>query len=253
MSYRLTKEEVKRIIEMCELIERSGTDPFRVNVKQILDKLRKYLEGSEDVEDLVLDAETMYRIALLISFQGRWLKERASSLFIDHQVIASKIINSENKDLALALLRNWKPVVRLEQLTSFRLMQGMEHFMSLPQLSKEVVIDEEGLEEIAGMYEDYRLEEEVVEERIMSLYDELKIDTKSDGHVDYWEFIIKEGEENAFDRAYLVSFMVSEGLADMKLDPITGRITLWPLERKREGESKSLVITLMPNTLDRRC
>ena len=49
-SFKVSREELERIIQICENIEKRGLDPFTVNVRALLEKLRKLLEESGDLE-----------------------------------------------------------------------------------------------------------------------------------------------------------------------------------------------------------
>ena len=41
---------------------------------------------------------------------------------------------------------------------------------------------------------------------------------------------------------YLVAFLVTEGTASLRIDPLTEQITLFPLSEKATGETKSVAI-----------
>lgn len=114
-SFKVSREELERIIQICENIERRGLDPFTVNVRALLEKLRKLLEEGGDLDHYILDAETMYRIAALIALQHKWLRERAQSLFIDAQMIQARLIALDNKSIVRAFLRAWRPAISLEE------------------------------------------------------------------------------------------------------------------------------------------
>ncbi len=234
----ITREELLRIIQLCESIEKSGIDPFTVNVRELLQKLRSILESSKDLETVVLDAETLYRVALVIALQHRWLLEKASNLFVDTQIIATRILAADKRALASCLARSWRPIVSGEQLTKKMFIAGLEYFLSLPPRAgherklllgagEELQIDEEAL------LDRFR-QRDVLESEIMNMHRELLERREEDGGLDYWSFISLEGDGRRVERAYVLAFIVSEGLAEIKRNPITGEVRIYPLESKVE-------------------
>ncbi|MEM0204871.1 MAG: hypothetical protein QXP86_00185 [Nitrososphaerota archaeon] len=233
----MSREELEKIIALCESIEKRGLDPFSVNVKELLTKLRRILEEQKDLDTIILDAETLYKIAVLISLQQKWLKERASSLFIDSQLVSLKIASAEPKQLAIALARSWRPIVRAEQLTPYRLRQGMEYFLMLPPrdraYEKLLTTQEDALRIVkeAGYTKDIALEEEV-----KKMHERCITAAGSGGELDYWSIVSADTFEETVWRAYVLSFVVSEGLAEIKKNPLTGEVKVVPYPSKRKRE-----------------
>jgi len=232
---RLAKEELERLISLCETIARTGADPYSVDVKAMLAKLRSILEKTKDMDVLVLDAETIYRIALLISLQHKWLKDRASSLLVDTQLVAVKVLSADKKSLAQALASCWRPIVSAENLTPWMIKRGWEHFLSLPTRNRASYAAEtsaydfppqEALE-IFG-------ERKRMEEELKRLHREALERRNEDGLVDYASFVKSEVREKVWERAYLTAFLISDGYADLVKNPLTGEIYLKPYEERRE-------------------
>ncbi|HDD66863.1 MAG TPA: hypothetical protein ENG52_04490, partial [Nitrososphaeria archaeon] len=116
----VSREELEKVIRICENIEKRGLNPFTVNVRELLLRLRRMLEEGGDLDYYVLDAETMYRIATLIALQHRWLREKAQALFVDAQMIETRIIAADKKSIVRAFLKAWRPIISLEQMTMHR-------------------------------------------------------------------------------------------------------------------------------------
>lgn len=247
-----TKEEFIRIINLCENIEKSGLDPFSIKVSDLLMRLRKILEKSKDVEEIVLDAETLYKISLLIAYQSKWLKQKASSLFIDYQLLAIKISTSSIEEITLAFLKAWNPIVSLEQITPYRLRQGIEYFISLPSKRKKIISYEEISEkEINEEIKKQLIEEKFFEENLEKIYQEF-LEKASKEEVNYWDFIIRKKFEETIERAYLLSFLISTGRIKVKIDPLSEKIILKPSERKIENKiNSSLPIVINKEILEK--
>ena len=76
--------------------------------------------------------------------------------------------------------------------------------------------------------------EEEFETNLTKLYDELL--SKSNGEwVDYREFVGDESFEIKVRRAYLLAFLISEGRALLKTEPLTGKIWTMALAERVKG------------------
>jgi hypothetical protein len=235
----LTKEEFIRIINICENIEKSGLDPFSIKVSDLLTRLRKILVKSKDIEEIVLDAETLYKISLLIAYQSKWLKQKASSLFIDYQLLAIKLSASSIEDIVSAFLKAWNPIISLEQITQYRLRQGIEYFISLPTREKKTIFSEKLSEkELNETIKKQLIEEKLFEENLEKIYQEL-LEKATKEEVNYWDFIIRKEFKEIIERAYLLSFLISTGRVKVKIDPLSEKIIIKPLERKIENKITS--------------
>ncbi|MEM3448107.1 MAG: hypothetical protein QXP38_04395, partial [Nitrososphaerota archaeon] len=63
--------------------------------------------------------------------------------------------------------------------------------------------------------------------------------------IDYWEFIKSNDLSVKFERAYLLSFLISRGEVEVKISPIDNKIMLRSSEKKNVEDRKiSLVINI---------
>ncbi|MEM2051983.1 MAG: hypothetical protein QW614_03400 [Candidatus Caldarchaeum sp.] len=217
-----------------------------MDVKAMLAKLRPIVEAAKDAELLTLDAETLYRIALVVALQHKWLKDKASSLLVDTQLIALKILSADKKSLAQAFVLSWRPIMSAEQLTRGMVAIGLEYFLSLPTRGpKQAVSVGEWFEADLQQALDTFNDRQRIERELKKLYAEMLASRDYKGEVDYVSFISKEGVGRMFERAYLTAFIVSEGLADAVKNPITGKITLKPFESKSERKNVASMVVVL--------
>ncbi len=243
---KYSREEIERIISVCENIEKRGLDPFSIDVKELLSRLRRILEENPDLDYYMLDAETIYKIATVIALQHKWLTEKAKSLFIDSQLITSRLTILDKKSIVQAFLKAWRPIISIEQLTSQRLHHGLEHFLSLPPRRDERTYGWKLTEKEIELSKIYlEKEREEIEEKMRSLYSELIGKTREKGEIDYWEFVSKPSIEETYDRAYILSFLISEGYVEVKKNPLKNELKLIPnTEKVPRKNTASLVINL---------
>ena len=85
--------------------------------------------------------------------------------------------------------------------------------------------------------------QEQFEGRLRAIQDELM--AKSNGEwIDYRQFIEAETFEEKVVRAYLLAFVLSEGKATMKTDPLSGKIWVIALGEKAGGTPKSMAVSV---------
>lgn len=246
MAKTYSREEIERIISICENIEKRGVDPFTVDVKDLLQRLRRMLEENPDLDHYTLDSEILYKIAVVIALQNRWLGERARALFIDSQLISSRLASMDKKAIVQAFLRVWFPIVSLSQITAQRLRHGLDHFLSLPTRRDERTYGWKLTDrEVEILRASIEREKEEMESKMRSLHQELLEEAGDSGEVDYWRFVLKGRGGEAYERAYVLSFLISEGYVEVARDPLKGEIRLKPNRDKVSRRSTtSLVISL---------
>ena len=234
--HRIAREELRRIIEFCRVVENRGLNPFTVNVNDLIAVIRSYFPSLEDPEDLSLDAEALNRIASIIKMQSEWVKRRATSLYRDPFLIEEKLRRLSMQDLAKVFLKTWHPIVELEQVTIGSLRMAMDYWESLAPLSERW-----SEEELLKVMTERTTREDLVRQGILrdeaflseieKMWKELKEAVRSEGRMDYWDFIGAESYEETIRRAYLTSFLVTYGYASLEIQPLEEKIFIKPNEK----------------------
>lgn len=234
-----TSEDLLRIIDLCEAVEKKGLDPFEVDINRSLEVLRRYLPQWKYLDELLLDVEALDNLATIVKLQGKWLRHRGSSLYIDPLLVELKIRVSNVNELADAFAKSWHPIVLLNQIAPSRLKQGMNYWFNLTSL---VDRNKSDLPQFQDKFSQLSLDElvklraiapEKFAELLMNLLDELKNKT-AESELDYWQFISTASFQETVFRAYLTTFLVTESFAQIKIDPIEQKITIWPVRSQKE-------------------
>ncbi len=232
------REELMRMIAALEAVVRMKVEPFAIQVGPLLERLRRIVEENRDAETLVLDAEVLYRVSVVLALQQRSIVQSASSLFVDSQIVASKIVGSPPVALAGAFLLAWRPMVRLEHVSTPLLIRGYEHFLSLPTRAQ----PQSAPAPSEGPGGEWTFLEQKFEEELEGVLSELR---SRGGWVDYWTFISEVGGGRV-RTAYLLSFLITRGDVEVRYNPLTGELKIRAAERKTEteGDRVSLVVSV---------
>lgn len=241
MEKKSGKERLEHIINVCTDIENKTTDPFTLNVDDIISVVKEYFPHWEQPEELKLDAEALYHLASVIKLQSEWVKQRSSSLYTDPFLLEEKIKRTSKQDMISVFLSAWNPIVEFEQLSLQNIAQSLLYWDTLAPLGdrwKKIDVSETSMGSVSR--------EEMVKERILSNKEfadeltaywlELKTKTAEKGisnKIDYWDFIGAETYEETVQNAFLTSFLVTYGYATLEIDRLEETIFILPFNEPR--------------------
>jgi hypothetical protein len=243
-SRRDRREIFLRIVELCRTVVEKNVDPFEVDVVELFEKLKLVFTGLRDREELYLDVEAVLGLSDIVMQQGEWVKHRSSLLYFDPLLTLLKVEALTPRELVDIFAEAWHPIVDLQQLTSHRLREAMDYWMSLSTLREraiegEVHETEAGLidlDELASM--GYLSEEEFIS-ALKGLWEELKESSEGIGWVSYWDFIDDESFEGTIQRAYMVSLLCCYGYATMETKPLEEEVILEPFQSPMVADERA--------------
>ncbi|MEM4245683.1 MAG: hypothetical protein QW390_00125 [Candidatus Bathyarchaeia archaeon] len=245
MPAKVSEETLLRIIDLCASVEEKGLDPFEVDIPLMFQRLRGLLEKDRARELLYLDIEAVLGLGKVINQQGEWVKHRSSLLYLDPLLLLFRLQGLSVESLAEIMTRSWRPITAQEALSPTGLIEGLDYWRAKPPLA------ERGLrlwpfegETVAEASREALLEMGLIHrQRFMGelekLWGELRSKASGGEGVSYWSFIDAPSYDETVRRAYLTSFLVSYGYAELKIDPIEEKITLKPLEAGSGGQFKT--------------
>jgi hypothetical protein len=239
------RELILRIIDLCESVTKKGLNPFDVQVRELFDKLRELLPLLKKHEELYLDLQAVLGLSEVIYQQGEWVKHRSSLLYLDPLLVFLKIHALSTEELAEVFAKSWHPVLEAECLTPHGIKEGYEYWRLLPRLDErlrglEVDRIEFGPMERGELERMGFLSRELFESMLNQLWEELK----QRGKVSYWDFVKGKSYAETVRRAYLLSFLITYGMASVEIDPLKEEIKVQAREKpaKRKAEVYSLPI-----------
>ncbi|MEM3437844.1 MAG: hypothetical protein QXP55_04865, partial [Nitrososphaerales archaeon] len=82
------------------------------------------------------------------------------------------------------------------------------------------------------------------DEKMKRLLKELMSKLKDNDKIDYWDFVYADTFEETLERAYITSFILTEGYATLLIDPLEERIFITLLKKSRKSIARSLPIAI---------
>jgi hypothetical protein len=242
-------EDILRLIELCRSVQSSSVDPFQIDIREKLETLKKHLPDWKLIDVMLKDSEAMQQLVAIVKLQDQWIKHRASSLYIDPLLLELKLRLLSREDLAGSLVKCWHPVAQLDQLTARGLEKAFIYWRDLVPMSERFRDEFGNFGTAPGQMDFDELQslniftKEQFETRLNRLNDEL-VQKAGDREIDYREFIDARTFEEKAVRAYLTAFLVTEGRATIRTDPLTEKIFISLVTGKAGPETKSVAIEI---------
>ncbi len=231
-------------------METSSANPFDVDIKEKILLLRSRLPEWRYLNELLVDSEALLELTQIVKLQDEWLKHRASSLYIDPLLIQLKVKLLPKEALTEAFVKSWHPVAQVDQISPKGLERAFVYWRNLTSIAERFK-DEFGTYGVKPGSVDYQelvslgvFTQTQFEQGLKDLHEELL--EKSNGEwIDYMEFIKSPEFETRVLRAYLLAFLISEGRASLRTEPLTGRVWTMALSERAKGPTKSVAISIV--------
>lgn len=224
-------------------------DPFQIDIREKLETLKKHLPEWKLIDVMLRDSEAMQQLVAIVKLQDQWIKHRASSLYIDPMLLELKIRLLSKEDLASSFVKCWHPTAQVDQLTARGLEKAFVYWRELVPMSERFRNEFGNYGTVAAQMDFEELEslniftKEQFETRLNRLNDEL-LQKAGDAEIDYRSFIEAKTFEEKAVRAYLAAFLVTEGRATIRTDPLTEKIFILPVVGTPGTETKSVAIEI---------
>lgn len=223
-------ELIERVIRLCDEVIEKNIDPFVVDVRENLERLRKGL-AEMDEKTLVMNMSALLKIIYVIALQQEDVKKRASRLYLDPFLMEIRLMGLNKDRLAESFLKTFRPVAENEQATMGLMRIAYGYWVNL----KEHRLPEGGGAAETGtlnmLAEILPMEEADLEEEMKKLLGEI-----GRGMIDYYDFIGREGEDRKVFRALVLSFLMMSGLVGIVQDPLENRVWIYRSSPKDVGK-----------------
>ncbi|HUV02848.1 MAG TPA: hypothetical protein VMW67_05325 [Desulfobacteria bacterium] len=235
---QLKFDELFRLLNFCKTIQTEGTDPFDLDVKKFLETLKRYNEKWKTLDDLLLDAEAIAELAKIIELQGKWIKDRSTSFYIDPELLELKLRLLDPQQLATAFFNAWQPVIAQDRMTPERLKEGLAYWNALVPLGERteefpLPVELESAFNLEDLITLNILSRSEFDDALRTVLNELE----ERGRIDYYNFIYEDSFEESVKKAYLTSYLVSEGNAELDINPLEDEVFISPRDTPLDAQA----------------
>ncbi|MEJ2241145.1 MAG: hypothetical protein P8Y18_03260 [Candidatus Bathyarchaeota archaeon] len=230
-------EHLQRIIELCKSVEERGTDPFSLNIDDILATIRQFFPEWESSEEMVMDAKAIQCLASVIESQGDWVKYRSTSLYTDPFLLEEKIQKLNKEEIVGIFMHVWNPLIEMEQLSLSHLANAIEYWNNLIPLNERLKRDNPILVEAEATTREELirlriLADKTFREELEAFWQELKTRTVNKDRILYWNFVGAKTYNETLKRAYMTSFLVTYGYATLEIKPLEEEVFIIPFKEQ---------------------
>jgi len=246
---KLGKEHLQRIIDLCKSVEERSLDPFLVDINDVIKIVREYFPEWEDMDELSLDSEAINRLASIIKLQSDWVRHRSTSLYTDPFLIEEKLRKLSRENLASLFLKTWQPIVELEQISSYSLLNAIKYWQSLLPMNERWTKTDFMKTELGATSREELIKQQIIAETIFTeeletLWKELRHKVGENGKIAYWDFVGADTYEVTINRAYMTSFLVTYGYATLEVHRLEEEIFIIPFSKPRSLLGNKRVVSV---------
>lgn len=228
-------KEIQEIIEMTNAIIQRKIDPFKIDVKSLIEKLDSLFPKLRKIEELLLDVEALERISNVLGIQTKELNYMSSKFYLSSEDIINKLKQMNIVELSNMLSLTFHPVLSTNFINEETLLNAYEYWLSI---KKRIRVEEEksfSLLEIKK--EDLKLREKKIAEKLAELENYLENNTP----IELNSLTDKMERNSKVEFLYLLSYLISSGKFSIE-DKGEEMI----IRKGKAKESSSLVFTIKP-------
>jgi hypothetical protein len=242
------REEILQLIAMCKEMVEKGIDPFKFNVKEALETLKRFEHRSFD--DLNLDGQTIAAIVGIVKSQESWIKNRINSVFIDPLLVDLMIRTMGKDELTEKILKCYHPIASIETITGGRLKEAIDYWNNLLPFEERKIKfnqldDAIELLDVEKLIEMRIYAKDEFEKSIGLMKEELDGVDKTD----YFDFVMGDGRSYSYEaclkRGYILAFLISQNFVSLSIDPLRDEIKIVKGNKNKKNKKvKSIAIPI---------
>ena len=236
-------EIYERIIDLAISVAEGRLDPFDVDVGRFLERLGEVEAFDEGFIDLLLlDVRALHGLITILEAQSRKLRDRGYGIYLNRLLVRMAAEKLGEEDLVTVLASAWRPIMELEYMDQELLDEAFTYFINLLDLGERERIRPRLMDVEFDISPELFREPVDLASYTAELLDELRR-VAGEQFIDYFEFVYRG--ERPLLRAYAVSFLISEGWVDVKIDRLKKKIFIRPRDSRLVFRNPSSIVVVM--------
>jgi predicted nuclease with TOPRIM domain len=196
-----TIDEIEKIIQVTKDVLERKIDPFDVDVKSLIEKIKEIFPKLSSLEEYLKDSEAIYNLSQVIDMQSNEIYYKSSFLYFNPSLLVKKVQDLSFLELGNILSFCFYPILSTNFINIQSLIHAYEYWNNISYkkisfISKEYKIEEIQLEKVSKKIED----------KIKSLEKYLN----ETSPIKLSEFI-KDEPKNVAEKLFLLSFLIIQG------------------------------------------
>jgi len=237
----MKREELyNRLIELSKKVLEGKIDPLEINLKRYLEQLEVLIDEIRNTGDLLKDSKALHGLITILYNQYKILKTRGLGLYLEPILIQLRVQQLTIKEISDLIRSIWTPTVEIEQVNNALLELATTYYITFKKF-----IEEKSELKMEVKMKNLAKEDFVIplsiREKLNKLFNELLQESKGNW-IDYYSFIHKVGE-SCVERAYLLSFLITDGKVDFIYKKFENKAYIRP-SRRAPKKFHSVVIQL---------
>jgi len=210
------KEYRLRVKSLPDDLRDQGGDPFGVEVKPILRRLRQGLRDL-DRRELLADAQAVNAVSKVVGLQDEWLSFQLTTFQVDPGLLMSKMASLSISSIADALGLSHHPPASVKLMPTARLLEAADYWVqlygwgSLPRLGP-LALDE------GQVYESLRMDPKELENLLQATYARLSR-RLLEGPLPFREFAEGFKGPERLRETYSLAHLCMRGAFALRYDP----------------------------------
>ncbi len=212
------EEELKKIIELPEVLKKVGGDPFAINVEELLKKINEN-KLKDKVTSLKYESQALNSVSIVVEKQEEWVLDALKGLKIDPQLIKEKIRLMPFKELGFILAKHTTPALGIKRISRERIKMAVEYLGLTEPWGRKPSLGSISRHE--GEYTQSIVFDKKFEEEAMEFYEkDLKQELEKSKTVPYKAFIDRFSEK--LKVAFYIAYLSNIGVISVLRNPLTG-------------------------------
>ena len=236
-------ELYERIIDLAINVAEGRIDPFDVDVGRFIERLRALGELDPSYVDLLMmDVRALHGLVTILEAQSRKLMDRGYGLYLNRLLVRMAAEKLGAEELIGLLGSSWRPIMELEYLDRDLLDDAFTYYANLIDLALRGRITPSFKDIDIDISPELFIEPVDLDRFAAELLDELW-EVSGGEFIDYLEFIYRG--DNPVLRAYIASFLISDGWVDVRIDRLKKRIFVKPRKERLEFRNPASMVVVM--------